>query len=58
MNENVALKLSIDEKLNHCDLKHENKEFRKKHAYTTYYSCGRIGHISYYCSFKKECFFY
>ena len=41
MNENVALKLSIDDKLKHNDHKHENRHFRKKHAYTTCYRSGR-----------------
>ena len=54
MNENTALKLSIDDKLKHCDHKHENTQFRKKHAHTTYYNCGRKRRISYYCSFRKN----
>ena len=41
MNENIALKLSIDDKLKHYDYKHENRHCRKKHAHTTCYSCGR-----------------
>ena len=41
MNENTALKLSIDDKLKHYDHRHENKQFKKKHAHTTCYSCGR-----------------
>ena len=43
MNENVALKLSIDEKLKHCNhdcLKHDNRH-RKKYAHITCYNCGR-----------------
>ena len=54
MNENVALKLSIDDKLKHCDHKHENRQFRNKHAHTTCYSYGRKRNISYFCSFKKN----
>ena len=48
MNENAVLKLSIDDKLKH---KHENRQFRKKHAYTTCYFYGRKEHIAFYYSF-------
>ena len=41
MNENVTLKLSINDKLKHNDNKHKNRQFRKKHAYTTCYKYGR-----------------
>ena len=57
MNENATLKLSIDEKLKHCNhdcLKHDNRQYRKKHAPITCYNCGRKGHISHYCSFNKK----
>ena len=59
MNENATLKLSIDEKLKHCNhncLKHDNRQYRKKHAPITCYNCGRKEHISYYCSFNKKIF--
>ena len=54
MNENTTLKLSINEKLKHDDHKHDNRHFRKKHAHTTCYSCGRKGHNAFYYSFKKN----
>ena len=44
MNENATLKLSIDEKLKHCNhdcLKHDNRQYRKKYAYITCYNYGR-----------------
>ena len=57
MNENIALKLSNNENLKHCDhdcLKHDNRQYKKKHAPITCYNCGRKGHITYYCSFNKN----
>ena len=57
MNENVALKLPVNEKVKHCEhnySKHENGQFRKKHEQTTCDNCGRKRHISYYCSFRKN----
>ena len=54
LNENVALKLYMNEKLKHNSYKHDNKHFRKKHVYTTYYSYCKKGHIAFYYSFKKN----
>ena len=33
---------------------HGYRYSRKKHAYTTCYECGKIGHIAFYCSFKNK----
>ena len=57
LNENVALKTSMNEKLKHDNHKHDNRHFSKKHVHTTCYSCGRKWHIAFYCSFLKKCFF-
>ena len=37
LNENAALKVSMNEKLKHEDHKHGNRHFRKKHVHTTCY---------------------
>ena len=57
MNENATLKLSIDKKLKHCNhdwLKHDNRQYKKKHAHITCYNYGRKEHISHYCSFNRN----
>ena len=57
MNKNVALKLSNNEKLKHCShdsSKHDNKQYRKKHAQITCYNYGRKRHISHCCSLNKK----
>ena len=54
LNENVALKVSMNEKLKHDDHKHGNKHFRKKYVHTTCYSCGRKRHIAFYCNVKNN----
>ena len=44
MNENIALKLSNNEKLkhyNHDCSKHDNKQYKKKHAPIICYNCGK-----------------
>ena len=33
---------------------HGYRHSRKKHAYTTCYECGKIGHIAVYCFFKNK----
>ena len=48
--------LSLNDKLKHTDHKHDNRNFRKKHAHTACYCCGRKRHITFYCSFKKNVF--
>ena len=54
LNENVALKVSMNEKKKHINHVHGNRNSRKKHAHTTCYECGRKSHIAFYCSFKKK----
>ena len=56
LDENVALKLTINEKKKHTYHKHANRSPRKKHAHITCYECGRKGHIAFYCSLKVKCF--
>ena len=41
LNENVVLKVSTNKKEKHTKHMHANRQFRKKHAYTSYYECGR-----------------
>ena len=53
LNENAALRMSMNEKVKHDDHKHKI-QFRKKHVHTTCYSCGRKRHIAFFCSFKKN----
>ena len=55
LDENVALKLIINEKKRHTYHKHANRPPRKKHAHITCYECGRKCHIVFYCSFKVKC---
>ena len=54
LNENAALKVSMNEKLEHDNHKHDNRHSRKKHVHTTFYSCSRKWHITFYCYFKKN----
>ena len=50
LDENAALKLTINEKKKHTYHKHANRPPRKKHAHITFYECGRKGHIAFHCS--------
>ena len=54
LNENVALKVFMNEKEKHINHMHGNRHSRKKHTHTTCYECGRKGHIAFYCFFKKK----
>ena len=54
LNENAALKISINEKEKHTNHLHVNKHFRNKYPHTTCYECGRKGHIAFYCSYKVK----
>ena len=54
LNENVALKVSTKKKEKHTNHMHANRHFKKKHAHTTCYECGRRGHIAFYCSYKEK----
>ena len=56
MHENAALKVSINKKEKHTNHMHANRHFRKKHAHTTCYECGRKCHIAFYCSYKAKYF--
>ena len=50
LNENVSIKISINEQEKHTNHMHANRPPRKKHAHITCYECGRKGHIAFYCS--------
>ena len=54
LNQNATLKVSMNEKEKHVNHMHRYKNSRKKHAHTTCYECGRIGHIAFYYSFKNK----
>ena len=57
MNENVALKLSINEKPKQCSNKCsriENRIYKKKHGSFTCYNYGRKGHMFYNCCYMKN----
>ena len=54
LNEKVALKVSTNKKEKHTNHMHVNRHFRKKHAHTTCYECGRKYHIAFYCSNKEK----
>ena len=54
LNENVALKISTSKKENHAYHMHANRQFRKKHAHTTCYECGKKGHIAFYYFYKEK----
>ena len=55
LDENVAIKLIINEKKKHTYHKHANRSSRKKHAHISCYEYGRKGHIAFYCSLKVKC---
>ena len=55
LNENVALKLTINEKEKHTNHMHVNRLLRKKHAHITCYKCGRKGHIAFHYSLEDKC---
>ena len=58
LNENTALKISINEQEKHTNHMHSNRPPRKKHAHITCYECGRKGHVAFYYSFNaKHSFF-
>ena len=54
LNENDAIKVSTSKKEKHANHMHVNKHFRKKHAHTTCYECGRKGHITFYYFYKEK----
>ena len=57
MNENAALKLSINEKPKPCSnecSRNENRHYRKKHESFTCFNYGRKGHMSYNCFYMKN----
>ena len=54
MNENAALQISTSKKEKHTNHMHANRQFRKKHAHTTCYECGRKGHIVFYYFYKEK----
>ena len=58
MNENSALKLSINEKIMQCSNEHSKSENRqhRKHENIACYKCGVKGHIAYKCYFVKYVF--
>ena len=56
MNENFALKLSINEKIMQCSNEHsksENRQYRK-HENVACYKCGMKGHMPYKCYYIKH----
>ena len=55
LDENAALKLTINEKKKHTYHKHANRPPKKNHAHITCYECGRKYHIAFYCSLKVKC---
>ena len=55
LDENAALKLTINEKKKHTYHKHANRPPRKKHAHITCYECGRKCHIAFHSSLKVKC---
>ena len=52
LNKNIALKFSTNKKEKNTNHIHANRHFRKKHAHTTCYECGKKGHIAFYCSYN------
>ena len=58
MNENVALKISINKKEKHTNHMHANRPPRKKHAHVTCYEYDRKNHIAFYCYFNAKHYFF
>ena len=54
LNENATLKVFTINKEKHTNHVHTNRHFRKKHAHTTCYECGRKDHIAFYCFYKEK----
>ena len=54
MSENVALKLSMNDKLKHNDHKHDNRHFKKNMHILLAIVVVEKGHIIFYYSFKKN----
>ena len=54
LNENTAINVSTINKKKHTNHVHDNRHFKKKHAHTTCYKCGRKGHIAFYCFYKEK----
>ena len=54
LNENAALKISINQKEKHTNHMHANRPPRKKHARITFYKWGRKSHIAFYCSYNAK----
>ena len=54
LNENVALKVFINEKEKHTNHMHANRHSKKKQAHISCYECGRKCHITFYYSYKAK----
>ena len=54
LNENATLKGPTSKKEKYTNYMHANRQFRKKHAHSTCYECGRKCHIAFYYFYKKK----
>ena len=54
LNENVAMNVVANRHSYHM---YANRHFKKKHAHTTCYECGRKSHIAFYCFYKEKILF-